>query len=225
MPLALRTLGVEQGARLCGVQPQLNSQGHPPAPSRPFPSRFVHHSFDSGVTQKRFLDGPQVLRLNAGVLVGSPVPTFLISFSSLKQHMGQWRHSGSRHTLCRVGALRVNQGQSAAPGGREPACLLSPGHWQQLGRPFKLRALVSVASSQSGCSGRQENAFVTELHFLSIHSLKAGIACVKGKNGFLEEKHLGHKKLFTGSNSLFGDAEKILMCFLQYWCVNSLFEL
>lgn len=58
MPLALRTLGVEQGARLCSVQPQLNSQGHPPAPSRPFPSRFVHHSFDSGVTQKKVSGWP-----------------------------------------------------------------------------------------------------------------------------------------------------------------------
>lgn len=208
----------------CSASAQTHRDTHPP-PVGLFPADSSITALTLVLPKKRFLDGPQVFRLNAGVLVGSPVPTFLISFSSLKQHMGQWRHSGSRHTLCRVGALRVSPGQSAAPEGREPACLLSPGHWQQLGRPFKLRALVSVASSQSGCSGSQENAFVTELHFLSIHSLKAGITCVKGKNGFLEEKHLGNKKLFTGSNSLFGDAKKILMCFLQYWCLNSLFEL
>lgn len=60
---------------------------------------------------------------------------------------------------------------------------------------------------------------MTELHFLSIHSLKAGIALCQGEKWFFGGKDLGHKKLFTGSNSLFGDAEKILMCFLQYWCV------
>lgn len=202
-----------------------DSQGHPPAPSMPFPSRFVHHSFDSGVTQKKVSGWPPGFETQCRGPCRVSCTHFPDLISSLKQHMGQWRHSGSRHTLCRVGALRVSPGQPAAPEGREPACLLSPGHWQQLGRPFKLRALVSVARSQSGCSGSQENAFVTELHFLSIHSLKAGITCVKGKNGFLEEKHLGNKKLFTGSNSLFGDAKKILMCFLQYWCLNSLFEL
>lgn len=66
--LALRTPGVERAARLCDVQSQPRSTGHPPAPSRPFTSRCVHHNSDSGVNQKRFLDGPQVLRLNAGCL-------------------------------------------------------------------------------------------------------------------------------------------------------------
>lgn len=105
MPLALRTPGVERAARLCGAQSQHRLTGHPPAPSWSFTSRCVHHNFDSGVNQKRFLDGPQVLRLNAGVLVGSPVRTFMASFSSLKQHVGKWRHTGSRQTAGAESAL------------------------------------------------------------------------------------------------------------------------
>lgn len=217
MPLALRTPGVEWAARLCGVQSQPRFTGTPTRPQSAFyqqmhPSQLWRYS-------KKFLDGPQVLRLNEGVLVGPPVPTFLISWGS-GGTLGADRHP-VRNNWCSLSEW----GQSAPPDDQEPACLLSPGRWQQLGRSFKVRALVSVVSSQPGCSGSQENAFVSELHFLSIHSLKGGIACVKGKNGFLEEKHLDHEKLLR-SNSLSGDAKKtLLMCFLQYWRLDSLFEL
>ena len=149
------------------------------------------------------MDGPQVLRLNAGVLVGPPVPTFLISWGS-GGTVGADRHP-VQNNWC-----SLSEGGQSAPLMIRSLLILSLGRWQQLGRSFKLRALVSVLSSQPGCSGS---------------SLKGGIACVKGKNGFLEEKHLGHEKLLR-SNSLSGDAKKtLLMCFLQYWCLDSLFEL
>lgn len=88
---------------------------------------------------------------------------------------------------------------SLQPWGREPACLLSPGHWQQLGLPFQAQGPGLRASSQSGCSGRQENAFVTELHFLSSHSLKAGIAWCQGKMVLREKWLLAIKLLLKHS--------------------------
>lgn len=201
VPLALRTPEVEPAARLCGVQSQPRFTGTPTRPQSAFyqqirPSQLWRYS-------KKFLDDPQVLRLNAGVLVGPPVPTFLISWGS-GGTLGADRHP-VQNNWC-----SLSEGGQSAPLMIRSLLVLSPGRWQQLGRSFKLRALVSVLSSQPGCSGS---------------SLKGGIARVKGKNGFLEEKHLGHEKLLR-SNSLSGDAKKtLLMCFLQYWCLDSLFEL
>ena len=145
---------MERAARLCGAQSQPRFTGHPPAPSRSFTSRCVHPNFDSGVNQERFLDGPQVLRLNAGVLVGllCALHGLIFFFKAARGEVeAPWQQTDRR---CRVGAL-----MSRALRPLMLRACVSPERWrgQRLRRPFKLRTLVSVLSSPPGCSGSQDN--------------------------------------------------------------------
>lgn len=111
-----------------------------------------------------------------------------ISFSSLKQQMGKrGKLAAGRHPFCKEGYLEANAGTVCSPllsAVQKPACLRSPGTWQPLGQSFELRAAASAMSAQPGCSERQQSAFVTKLHFLSINSLNGSIVCIEGKNGF-----------------------------------------